>query len=92
MYNNFLYALAASAAEKLTSQTWEELVKTMILDVIGMRETFFLNEEGIDSKEVATPYMSAKGVLTPIDTEVHRYIKIYMYTKLIPSKKVMQVK
>lgn len=52
MYNNFLYALAARVGEKLAGQTWEQLVQTMLLDVIGMKETSFINETNID---VATP-------------------------------------
>ena len=83
MYNNFLYALAARVGEKLAGQTWEQLVQTMLLDVIGMKETSFINETNID---VATPYMSARGELTNIDLDVHRFF--VKYFKLLLSDSI----
>ena len=74
MYNNFLYALAASVGEKLSGQTWEELVQAMLLDVLGMKETTFINQTGVDTAGIATPYMSVKGLLQSIDIDVHRYL------------------
>ena len=74
MYNNFLYALAASVGEKLSGQTWEELVQAMLLDVLGMKETTFINQTGVDTAGIATPYMSVKGLLQSIDMDVHRYL------------------
>ena len=82
MYNNFLYALAARVGEKLAGQTWEQLVQTILLDVIGMKETSFINETNLD---VATPHMSVRGELTAIDLDVHRFVSnILNYFCLIP--------
>ena len=68
-----MYALAASVGEKLTGQTWEDLVQAMLLDVIGMKETTFINKTGFDTTAIATPYMSVKGLLHSINMGVHRY-------------------
>ena len=81
MYNNFLYALAARVGEKLAGQTWEQLVQTILLDVIGMKETSFINETNLD---VAKPYMSVRGELRPIDLDVHRFVSSIFDFFLIP--------
>ena len=65
--------MAACVAEKLLDKQWEQLVQTMLLDVIGMKETSFINQTNIDVSDIATPYMSAKGELAAIDLNVHRF-------------------
>ncbi len=74
MYNNFLYALAARVAERVAGVTWETQVRAHLLDRIGMHDTTFFDEIDAGTTDIATPHMSVKGSLRPIDLEVHRLV------------------
>ncbi len=74
MYNNFLYVLAAAIAEKLTGQSWEELIRMRIFEILGMSNSSFIDQDGPDFRNIATPHMTVKGKLTSIPIDVHRFV------------------
>ncbi len=76
MYNNFLYTLAAAVAEKLTGESWENLVRMRIFEILGMSNSSFIDLEGPDFQNIATPHMSVKGELRSIPMDVHRLSRI----------------
>ncbi|MBI1325793.1 serine hydrolase [bacterium] len=41
IYNNIMFVTAAAAAERATGKSWEELVRTTILDPLAMKRTNF---------------------------------------------------
>lgn len=45
IYNNMMFAAAGAVMEKVTDQTWENLVRTRIFQPLGMQSSCFTNEE-----------------------------------------------
>ncbi len=73
MYNNFMYGLAGCIAEKLTGDTWENLIKDRFFDILGMKDAVFIDKvKDEDMANFAKPHMTIKGQLQQIDTDVHR--------------------
>ena len=73
-----MYTIAACVAEKLTGQTWEELVQNMLFDPLGMEKSTFIDKEGLPWDSIAEPhvYTGHNRTVTPIDRDVHRYVTL----------------
>jgi CubicO group peptidase (beta-lactamase class C family) len=61
IYNNLMFVSAAAAAERATGSSWEELVRSRILDPLEMKRTNFHIDELINDQDHATGY-HARGV------------------------------
>ncbi len=59
-YGNLMYFIAGLAMERLTSRSWEELIRERILLPLGMYNTNFSVEETQSSSNFAHPYIEKK--------------------------------
>lgn len=51
-YNNLMYTVAGLVIERVTGQTWEEIIQTRIFDVIGMN----LSNSSVDDSQKSSDY------------------------------------
>lgn len=56
IYNNIMYVTAGAAAERASGKSWEELVRTALLDPLGMKRTNFHIAELTADADHATGY------------------------------------
>ena len=71
MYNNFMYSLAARAAEHLTGNDWEQLIKDRFFTLLDMQDSTFVDGEGPEWDNFAQPHMLQNGHCLPIPLKVH---------------------
>ncbi|CAI9731404.1 Hypothetical predicted protein [Octopus vulgaris] len=62
MYSSIMFGLAAHITEKLTNNTWENMISEKILRPLGMRDTKFITKPYGGKKNVATPYVEDDDV------------------------------
>lgn len=55
-YNNLMYGIAGLVIEKVTGQTWEEIVRARILAPLGMNRSNFSVQDSQMSDDFAQPY------------------------------------
>lgn len=65
-YNNLMYLTAGHLAERITGQTWEQLVRARILDPLGMMRTGFEVAASRRDADHAEPYRRHEGELEHI--------------------------
>ncbi|CAH1781743.1 unnamed protein product [Owenia fusiformis] len=70
-YNNLMYALAGAVAEARANSTWETLIRTHLLQPLGMNETTFIDVEAPRWKNIAKPYTYKNGTYLPLPREAH---------------------
>ena len=63
-YSNVAYVVAGEVAARASGQTWEELVKSRLLDPAGMRESGF--GAPTSGENVARPHAERDGEIKPI--------------------------
>lgn len=66
-YNNIGYAVAGMIAARVAGTTWDELVRTRILEPLGMRETVTRSADLVKFADVAYPHDAAGNTLRPIE-------------------------
>lgn len=64
-YNNLLYALPSYCAARATNTTWNELIKEMLLEPLGMTSATTNYNDFLKSPDHVTPYRNVNGTLTP---------------------------
>ncbi len=62
-YNNILYALPSFSAAKISNTSWSELIKTELLEPLGMNQATVTMEDFFNSPNHATPYRAVNGTL-----------------------------
>jgi N-acyl-D-amino-acid deacylase len=60
-YNNLMYTSAGCVLEALTSQTWEEFIRSRIMTQLGMAASDFSVDEMQKTDDYALPYATLKG-------------------------------
>jgi CubicO group peptidase (beta-lactamase class C family) len=65
-YDNVLYLIAGEVIEAVSGQSWEDFVKTRIVDRIGMTQTAVRHSAALAAGNVATPHASVEGVVRAI--------------------------
>src|SRR5215468_6078573 len=60
-YNNLMFMTAGLLVERLSGVTWEQFVRTRILDPLGMKNTNFSVSDSEKSSDFAQPYSEVKG-------------------------------
>ena len=63
IYNNLMYSVVGLGLEKITGQSWENLVSEKILKPLGMKRTNFTIEATEKSHDYALPYAEKAGRL-----------------------------
>jgi CubicO group peptidase (beta-lactamase class C family) len=63
IYNNHMYAAAGYAMERVSGSTWEELVRTGILEPLGMTSTTFTVAAMRQREDHAVPYALRRDTL-----------------------------
>lgn len=65
-YNNLMYLTSGYLAEQLTGMTWEEGVRTKLLEPLGMASTTFTVGAAQSSADHARPYVLKDDVLVEV--------------------------
>lgn len=65
-YNNFMIMTAGYLAGKVAGSTWEDVVRTRILEPLGMADTNFSVEDSKKSPDHALPYGEKDGQVVAI--------------------------
>ncbi|WP_456427516.1 serine hydrolase [Rhodocaloribacter sp.] len=65
-YDNVLYLIAGEVIEAVSGMTWEDFVRTRILDVVGMTESNVSHAAAAHGGNVATPHARIDGVVRPV--------------------------
>lgn len=73
IYNNYMYILAGYITEVITGKSWKTLVRERILRPLGMTSTVF-SDDITDWSQHALPYVSIKGKLTQLDTDLLKFL------------------
>lgn len=60
-YNNLMYVVAGLVVEELTGGTWEDAVRTRILEPLGMARTSFSTHDAERDPDHALPYRLEEG-------------------------------
>lgn len=63
-YNNMLYALPSYCAARKTNTNWNELIKEMLLEPLGMTSATTTYNDFLNSPDHVTPYRNVSGILT----------------------------
>lgn len=82
MYNSIMFGLAAHITEKLTNNTWENMISKKILRPLGMRDTRFITKPDDDKKNVATPYVEDDNIrktLIEVPASFKRFVNSYLF-------------
>ena len=66
-YNNLMYATAGYLVELVTGMTWEEFVKSRILEPLGMNSTNFSVDDLKESSDYSKPYAQKGEEINQID-------------------------
>ena len=84
IYNNYMVTMAGHVAEVLGNDTWENLIRTRIFQLLGMNNTIILSDPGDFSKNnTAKPYMTKHGKL------LNGSLESYILPPLEPSGAIM---
>jgi CubicO group peptidase (beta-lactamase class C family) len=65
-YDNVLYLVAGEVIETISGQSWEDFVKTRILDKLGMTGSNVRHSTAAGGGNVAAPHARIDGVVKPI--------------------------
>jgi CubicO group peptidase (beta-lactamase class C family) len=65
-YNNLMYTVAGLVVERITGQSWEEVVQKQIFDPIGMNHANFSVDASQKSADFALPHSERDSQVTPI--------------------------
>jgi CubicO group peptidase (beta-lactamase class C family) len=65
-YDNVLYLVAGEVIEAVSGKTWEDFIKTRILDKVGMTGSTVTCSSVIAGGNVATPHAELNGKVQPI--------------------------
>jgi len=65
-YDNILYHAAALVIEEVSGLTWEEFVRTRIIEPLGMTDTRVTRASTLEEGNVATPHARIEGVVRPV--------------------------
>lgn len=66
-YNNFMFAAQGVLAEKMTGNTWEEMIETKIFEPLGMTNSTTSLEQWLASADVAKGYGTARSEIKALD-------------------------
>jgi CubicO group peptidase (beta-lactamase class C family) len=69
-YDNILYLVAAEVIEAVSGKTWEDFVKTRILDKLGMVNSTVTCSSVIAGGNVATPHAELNGKVQPVKSSL----------------------
>ncbi|XP_050400285.1 protein flp [Patella vulgata] len=72
-YSDLMYGVLTRITENIGGQSWEDLMTSYILNPLGMTSTTFETRQDHGSSDVATPYVSENGVLTPASQDFIRH-------------------
>ncbi len=65
-YNNLMFLTAGYLVEVLTGKTWENAVRALVLDPLGMKRTNFSVNDSQKDPDHALPYRESKGKIERI--------------------------
>ena len=65
-YDNVLYLIAGEVIEAVSGLTWEQFVKTRILDVVGMNTSNVRHSDAANGGDVATTHAEIDGKVRPV--------------------------
>lgn len=65
-YDNVLYLIAGQVIEAVSGMSWEDFVRTRILQRVGMNESKVRHAAATKGGNVATPHARVNGVLRPV--------------------------
>jgi len=65
-YNNLMFMTAGLLVERASGSTWEQFVRTRILDPLGMKNTNFSVNDSQKAEDFAVPYDEIKGEIKRI--------------------------
>jgi CubicO group peptidase (beta-lactamase class C family) len=65
-YDNVLYLVAGEVIEAVSGQSWEEFVRTRILDRLGMTHSDVHRPSGDELGNVATPHAEVEDTVRPV--------------------------
>jgi CubicO group peptidase (beta-lactamase class C family) len=65
-YDNVLYLIAGEVIEAVSGQSWEDFVKTRILDKVGMKGSNVRHSDAAAGGNIAAPHASVDGKVRPI--------------------------
>ena len=77
-YNNYMYVLAGHIAEKLTGESWEDLIESRIFRPLGMATSTFVSRIK-NWNSLASSYTSVDDELRVVDKTLTRYSCTYLY-------------
>lgn len=65
-YDNVLYLIAGEVIEEVSGMSWEDFVRTRILDVVGMTTSNVRHSAAEEGGNVATPHARIDGTVRPV--------------------------
>lgn len=65
-YDNVLYLIAGEVIEAVSGQSWEDFVRTRIIEPIGMTHTAVHHSAAAAGGNVATPHAEVEGTVRPV--------------------------
>jgi CubicO group peptidase (beta-lactamase class C family) len=65
-YDNILYHAAALVIEEVSGLTWEDFVRTRIIEPLAMADTRVTRASTLEEGNVATPHARVEGVVRPV--------------------------
>ncbi len=65
-YDNILYHVAALVIEEVSGFTWEDFVRSRIIEPLGMEDTRVTRASTVEEGNVATPHARIEGVVRPV--------------------------
>ncbi len=65
-YDNVLYLIAGEVIEAVSGMSWEDFVRTRILQPVGMTESKVRHRAAAGGGNVATPHAEVNGTLQPV--------------------------
>lgn len=73
-YNNFAYMYVGCIIEKLAGQSWEEVIKTRLLEPIGMTSTHVEMDNIFQLPNIALPYYHGNNTILNGNKEIYKYV------------------
>lgn len=68
LYNNTIYTLIGHIAEKITGQTWDDLIKERLFKPLGMTNSNTSADDMVKAPDYAIPYWEGKdGIVRKVD-------------------------
>ncbi|KAL5020968.1 hypothetical protein ScPMuIL_000123 [Solemya velum] len=71
-YNNFAYMYVGCIIEKLAGQSWEEVIKTRLLEPIGMTSTHVEMDNIFQLPNIALPYYHGNNTILNGNKEIYK--------------------